>query len=75
MDKQLAKKMINPYIFTDKALQVGFNVRLNSHHIDHLVFSISKKSSKPIFPELGIESKYINKKIQKLATIYIKLIF
>ena len=72
MNKQLAKKMINPYKITDKSLQVGFNVRLNSHHIDH---SISKKSSKPIFPELGIESKYINKKIQKLATTYIRLKF
>ena len=72
MNKQLAKKMINPYKITDKALQVGFNIHLNSHHIDH---SNSKKSSKPNFPELGIESKCINKIIQKMAIIYIRLKF
>ena len=33
LNKQLANKMINPYYFTDTALQVGFFITLGSHHI------------------------------------------
>ena len=27
--------MINPYYFTDRALQLGFNTNLDSHQINH----------------------------------------
>ena len=33
--KELAKKMINPYYFTDRALRVGFYITLENHHINH----------------------------------------
>ena len=33
LNKELAKKMNNPYYFTDRALQVGFNIYLDSHYL------------------------------------------
>ena len=35
LNKELAKKMLNPYYFTNRALQVGFKINLDSHHINH----------------------------------------
>ena len=35
LNKELAKKMINPYYFTDRNLKVGFRINLNSHHMNH----------------------------------------
>ena len=35
LNKELAKKMINSYYSTDRALQFGFDVALESHHINH----------------------------------------
>ena len=32
LDKELAKKMINPYYFTDKILKIGFKINLESHN-------------------------------------------
>ena len=46
LSKELAKKMINPYHFTDRALQVGFNITLDSDHITH---ANSKLTIKPNF--------------------------
>ena len=57
-NKELAKKMINPYYFTDRALQVGFNLTLEIHHFDH---ANSELTMKPNYPEFGIEVRYINK--------------
>ena len=31
LNKELAKKMINPYYFTDRVLQIRFNFTLESH--------------------------------------------
>ena len=36
LNKELAKKMINPYYFTDRNLQVAYKINLDSHHINHL---------------------------------------
>ena len=52
LNKELAKKMTNPYYFTDRVLQVGFNFTLESHHINH---ANSKKIIKPNCPEFGID--------------------
>ena len=35
LNKELARKMINPYYFTDRNLKVGFRIYLDSHHINH----------------------------------------
>ena len=32
LNKELAKKMINPYYFTDRVLQIRFIFTLESHH-------------------------------------------
>ena len=62
--------MINPYYFTDRALQVGFKINLDSHHINHLnsILTIT-----PNHPEFGIEVRYINKIITELSVIYARL--
>ena len=63
--------MINPYYFTDRVLQVGFNVTLESHHFNHANFRLIIK---PNYPEFGIEVRYINKIIKELSVIYARLI-
>ena len=56
-EKDLLNKMHNPYYFSDRALQVGFIINLDSHKINH---SISTKTDEPKFPELRIDTRYIN---------------
>ena len=70
--KELAKKMINPYYFTDRNLQVEFIINLNSHHINHANSKITKK---PNHPEFGIEVRDINKIMKELSVIYARLIY
>ena len=71
LNKELAKKMINPYYFTDRNLKVGFKINLDSHHINHLN---SKITITPNFKEFGIEVRYINKIIKEMSVIYARLI-
>ena len=71
LNKELAKKMINPYYFTDRNLQVGFKINLDSHHINH---ANSKLTITPKFKEFGIEVRYINKMMKELSIIYARLI-
>ena len=35
LSKELAKEMINPYYFNNRNLKVGFNITLQSHHVNH----------------------------------------
>ena len=63
--------MFNPYYFTDRNLRVGFKFNLDSHHINH---AISKLTIIPIYPEFGIEVRYINKIMKELSVIYARLI-
>ena len=58
LNKELARKMINPYYFTESAIKVGFNFSLESHHIYH---ANSKIIIKPSYPEFGVELHYIKK--------------
>ena len=69
LENGLSKKMINPYYFTNRALQLGFKINLDSHHIIH---ANSKLTITPNFPEFGIELRYINKIMKELAMIYAK---
>ena len=71
LNKQLAGKMINPYYFTDRAVQVGFTITLESRHINH---AISEITVKPKYPEFGIEVRYVNKNFKELSVIYASLI-
>ena len=71
LNKELARKMINPYYFTDRNLQVGFKINLDSHNLHH---ANSKLTIIPNYPEFGIEVRYINKILKELAVIYARLI-
>ena len=71
LNKELANKMLNPYYFTDNALKVGFNIKLESHNINH---ANSKLTVTPNYLEFGIETRYINKILKEMATIYARLI-
>ena len=71
MNKELAKKMTNPYYFTDKNLKVGFKIVLDTHHINH---ANSKLTITPNFPKFGIEVRYIKKIMKELSVIYATLI-
>ena len=68
---ELAKKMINPYYFTDRYLKVGFKINLDSHNLHH---TKSKLTITPNFPEFGLELPYNNKIMKELAMIYARLI-
>ena len=63
--------MINPYYFTDRALRVGLNITLESHHINHANFNLNIK---PNYPEFGIEVRYNKEIIKKLSVFYVRLI-
>ena len=71
LNKKLAKKMPNPYYFTDRNLKVVFKINLDSHHSNH---ANSKLTITPNFPEFGIETRYINKIMKKLSVIYARLV-
>ena len=70
-DKELARRMINPFYFTDRNLRVGFKINLESHNINH---ANSKLTITPNYPELGIEVRYINKIVKELSVIYARLL-
>ena len=70
LNKEVAKKILNPYYFTDRNFRVGFKINLDSHNLHH---TNSKITITPYHPELGIENRYINKIMKELAVIYARL--
>ena len=66
-EREMAKKMINPYYLTDRAFQVGVNLKLDSHLINH---SKSNLTIKPYFPEFGVDIQYFKKNLKEMAIIY-----
>ena len=70
LDKEIAKKMINPYYFLDENLKIGFKINLESHNINHTNYLLNIE---PNFPDIGIETRYINKILKEMATIYARL--
>ena len=71
LNKELAKKMINPYYFSDRNLKVAYKINLDSHHINHLNSKITITSK---FENTGIEFRYINKIMREMSIIYARLI-
>ena len=63
--------MINPYYFIDENLKIGFKINLESHNFSH---ANSLLTITPIFPDFGIEFRYINKIVKELSVIYARLI-
>ena len=71
LNKELAKKMINPYYFSDRNLQVAYKINLDSHHINHLNSKLTISSN---FKNTGIEFRFINKIMRGMSIIYSRLI-
>ena len=71
LNSELARRMINPYYFTDRNLRVGFKINLDSHNLHH---TNSKITITPNHPEFGIEVRYINKIMKELAVIYARIL-
>ena len=71
IDKELAKKMINPYYFSDRNLQVAYKINLDSHNINHLISKLTITSN---FENTGIEIRFINKIMREISIIYARLI-
>ena len=69
LDKETAKK-INPYYFIDENLRIGFKIYLESQIIK---YANSLLYIEPNFPDIGIETRYINKILKEMATIYARL--
>ena len=63
--------MINPYYFIDDNLKIGFKIKLNSHNISH---ASSLLTFTPSFPDMGFETRYFNKILKEMATVYAGLI-
>ena len=57
--------MIGSEYFTDRVLQVGFNIKLESHNIDQ---TSCKKFIDPNFPILGKENRCVSKTLKELVT-------
>ena len=62
--------MKNPYYCIDENFKIGFKINLESHNISH---ANSFLTITPIFPEFGIEFRYINKIVHELSVIYARL--
>ena len=71
INKEVAKKMINPYYFSDRNLQVAYKINLDSHHINHLNSKLTITSN---FENNGIEFRFINKVMRERSIIYARLI-
>ena len=71
MNKEIAKKRINPYNFLHQNLKIGFEINLDSHNIDH---ANSILTITPIFSEYVIETRYVIEIIKEMAIIYSRII-
>ena len=67
LNKELAKKMLNPCFFFDRNFKVGFKINLDSHPKNH---ANSKLTITPNYSEFGIEVRYSNKVMKELSVIY-----
>ena len=62
--------MINLYYFTDRGLQVAFNLTLESHHINH---ANSQTIIKPNYAKFGIEVQFNIKIVEEFYFVYARL--
>ena len=71
LDKELFKKMINPYCFSDENLKTGFKINLEIHKFNHANSILTTIHN---FPKFGIEFRYIIKIIKELSVLYARLV-
>ena len=67
LDTEIAKKMINPYYFIDENLKIGFKINLEGHKVNHANSLLNIEHN---VQEIGIETRYINKILKEMVTIY-----
>ena len=53
-----------------KTKKIGFKIFVESHNINH---SNSLLNNNPNFPDIGTETRYINKILKEMATYYARL--
>ena len=70
LNKELARKMINPFYFTDRNLKVAYKINLDSHHINHLNSKLTISSN---FQYTGREFRFVIKIIREMAIRYARL--
>ena len=63
--------MFISFYFVDENLKYGFKINLESRKIIH---AKSLLNIEPIFPDIGIETRYVNKILKEMVTIYARLI-
>ena len=71
MEKELLGNMTNPYYFIRGKLKIRFKINREGQIINHansILFIV------PISPDFGIETRYKNKIMKELATIYTRII-
>ena len=71
LNKKLARKMLNPYYFTDRNLKVAYKINLDSHHFNHLNSKVTITSN---FENTGREFRFNNKIMREMSIIYARLI-
>ena len=69
LNKELAKKMINPYYFSDRNLKDAYKINLDSHHINHLISKLTITSN---FETTGIDSVWRFDKIISMTIYFYK---
>ena len=72
LNKELAKKMINLFTFTESKLKLGFKINSDTHHINHINSKFTFTSN---YLEFGIEVRYFNKIKKEISVIYATLIY
>ena len=49
LNHELARRMINPYYFTDRNLRVGFKINLDKHNLHHTSSKLTITANHPKF--------------------------
>ena len=70
LNKELARKMINPYYFSDKNLRIGLKANVHSDHKIHLKAKLTITLN---YSEFGIEVRCFNKIMKKLSIFHARL--
>ena len=71
LNKQIAKKMLNPYYFKNKNLYNVLKINLDSHHINHLNSKITI-SSTTVYNSIDMD--LINSLVKEMSSIYARLL-
>ena len=71
LDKEIAKKMINPYYCIDKNLKIGLKINQESQNVNH---ANSLLKITPNFPDIRTEARFFIKILREMANVYARLI-